>query len=250
MIGVAVFICVFVGVYMVLKVFGKNDAESLPPTMTAKPTLTIVVQPTQTLLPTATRVVATAIPGLTSVSPTVIPSITPTAKSSQTSSPTVKPSATVVSPTPSATHVPPTPSATHVAPTATPKPSATIPPTPTPNPVQNIIWRWLTVTQLSTDVETNVAGTYTISFYPDGTLSGVADCNTFSGTYSQSNGFKIRIGATTSTFCGDGSLDTEYLQLLGEVVSGGPDGLGNLALETAGGAQRMVFANGGAAVKP
>jgi hypothetical protein len=78
----------------------------------------------------------------------------------------------------------------------------------------------------------------------------VADCNTFSGTYSQSNGFKIRIGASTLTFCGDGSLDQEYIKLLDQVVSGGPDGLGNLALETAGGAQRMVFANGGAAVKP
>ena len=31
------------------------------------------------------------------------------------------------------------------------------------------------------------------------------------------------------------------------IVAGGPDGAGNLALETAGGEQRMVFKNGGAA---
>ena len=37
-----------------------------------------------------------------------------------------------------------------------------------------------------------------------------------------------------------------YLQLLSSVAAGGPDGAGNLALETAGGAQRMLFKNGGA----
>jgi heat shock protein HslJ len=236
--GIVAFACVFAGVYMTLRVFF-GDPKSLPPT--AIPSLTSL-QPTQTPLPTATRVVATVIPGLTS-SPTVMPSATlvpPTAKTSPTAtvvSPTVKPSAT-------ATVVPPTikASATNLPPTAV----------PTINPIQNIIWQWLTVTQLPTGVQTTIpnTGSYTISFYPDGSLSGVADCNTFGGTYSQSNGFLIRIGASTSTFCGEGSLDQEYLQLLGDVVAGGPDGSGNLALETAGGEQRMVFANGGAVVKP
>ena len=47
-------------------------------------------------------------------------------------------------------------------------------------------------------------------------------------------------------YCGDASLDAAYLQLLSSVAAGGPDGAGNLALETAGGAQRMLFKNGGA----
>jgi len=47
--------------------------------------------------------------------------------------------------------------------------------------------------------------------------------------------------------CGDASLDQQYLQLLGAIVAGGPDGAGGLALETAGGAQRMLFKNGGTA---
>ena len=46
--------------------------------------------------------------------------------------------------------------------------------------------------------------------------------------------------------CDQGSMDQEYLTLLGDVAAGGPDGAGGLALETAGGAQRMQFSNGGA----
>ena len=91
---------------------------------------------------------------------------------------------------------------------------------------------------------------YTISFYPDGTLSGKADCNTFDGTYSQKNGFTIELGASPQAYCSDASLDQQYLQLLSSVAAGGPDGAGGLALETAGGAQRMLFKNGGAATKP
>jgi heat shock protein HslJ len=90
---------------------------------------------------------------------------------------------------------------------------------------------------------------YTITFYPDGTLSGKADCNTFTGTYSQQNGFTIKLGATTQAYCGDASMDQQYLSLLSNVVAGGPDGAGGLALENAGGEQRMLFVNGGAATK-
>jgi hypothetical protein len=44
-------------------------------------------------------------------------------------------------------------------------------------------------------------------------------------------------------------LDQQYTQLLSNVAAGGPDGAGNLALETAGGEQRMMFRNGGAVPK-
>ena len=88
---------------------------------------------------------------------------------------------------------------------------------------------------------------YTIVFNADGTLMGKADCNNFSGTYSQQNGFKITLGPSTMAFCGETSLDSQYLQLLSNVAAGGPDGAGGLALETAGGEQRMLFKNGGPA---
>ncbi len=44
-----------------------------------------------------------------------------------------------------------------------------------------------------------------------------------------------------------GTLDLQYLILLSQVVAGGPDSAGNLALETAGRSRRMLFSNGGPA---
>jgi len=125
-------------------------------------------------------------------------------------------------------------------------------PVNTPNSIQNVIWQWMSVTNHTTNVVTTVPSpaNYTISFYPDGTLSGKADCNNFNGTYSQQNGFSIKLGASTLASCGEASLDQQYLNLLSNVAAGGPDGAGGFALETAGGEQRMLFKNGGATVKP
>jgi heat shock protein HslJ len=124
--------------------------------------------------------------------------------------------------------------------------------TPAPaNPIQGIIWQWTSVTDQSTKQTTTVPNpeNYTIIFNPTGTLEGKADCNNFSGAYSQQNGFTIQLGPTQLAYCGEASLDQQYLQLLGSVAAGGPDGAGGLALETAGGAQRMLFKNGGPAPK-
>ena len=131
-------------------------------------------------------------------------------------------------------------------------PATPVPPTAAPsNSIQNIVWQWTSVTNQTTQQTTTVSnpGNYTIVFYPDGKVSGAADCNTFTGTYSQENGFSITIGATTMAACGDDSLDAQYLALLGAVAAGGPDGAGGLALETAGGEQRMLFVNGGVATQ-
>ncbi len=88
---------------------------------------------------------------------------------------------------------------------------------------------------------------YTIVFYADGTTKGQADCNTFSGTYSQANGFAITVTPDIMAACDQGSLDQQYLNLLGDVAAGGPDGSGGLMLQTAGGAQQMLYSDGGAA---
>ena len=48
---------------------------------------------------------------------------------------------------------------------------------------------------------------------------------------------------------GEASQDQLYLALLRSMAAGGPDGASNLALETAGGEQRMLFKNGGPAPK-
>jgi heat shock protein HslJ len=117
--------------------------------------------------------------------------------------------------------------------------------------IQDIVWQWVSVTNQTTGETTTLPDpeNYTITFNPDGTLEGKADCNNFSGTYTQANGLVITLGTSTMAYCGDASLDQQYLSLLGSVVAGGPDGTGGLALENAGGEQRMLFSNGGAASK-
>ena len=107
--------------------------------------------------------------------------------------------------------------------------------------IQNINWQWSSLMDQGTPSNIPNPADYTIMFNSDGSLTGKADCNTFSGTYSQTNGFKITISTSTMAICGDASLDLMYTSLLGNVASGGPDGNGGLALETAGGAQRMTF---------
>ena len=127
-----------------------------------------------------------------------------------------------------------------------------VPPTAAPaNSITGIVWQWTSVTNQTTKETTTVPNpeNYTVIFNADGTLTGKADCNSFSGTYSQTNGFTITLGATTMAFCGEASLDQQYLALLSSVAAGGPDSAGNLALETAGGEQRMLFRNGGPAPK-
>ncbi len=117
--------------------------------------------------------------------------------------------------------------------------------------IQGIVWQWESVKNKTTG-ETNTVPdpeSYTITFNEDGTLQGKADCNNFNGAYSQESGFSIKIGASTMAYCGEASLDQQYLTLLSSVAAGGPDGSGGLALETPGGEQRMIFKNGGSAPK-
>ena len=126
------------------------------------------------------------------------------------------------------------------------KPAATSTPT---DSIQGIVWQWLSLRNKSTGETTTVPDreNYTIVFNADGTLNGKADCNSVSGTYSQETGLTITLEATTMAFCGEASLDQQYLTVLDSVVAGGPDGTGGLALENAGGEQRMLFKNGGPA---
>jgi heat shock protein HslJ len=175
--------------------------------------------------------------------------------------PTLAPaSSATLTPKPQITNTPvkPTTAPTTVASaTAKPKPTNTSPaqtnPTattaPTQDPIQLVNWEWISLKNKSTgEVKLNPDPKYyTIIFYPDGTISGKADCNAFKGNYSTNNGFKINVTGTTRMACEAGSMETEYLGLLAEVVAGGPDGNGGLALETAGGEKRMEFQNGGPA---
>jgi len=180
-----------------------------------------------------------ASPAETPQSPTLAPvnSITPTPKPVLTQTP-AKPTA-IASPT-----AKPKPTNTQVS---QPMPTSTT--APTQDPIQMINWEWISL-KIKTTGEIKLIPDpkyYTIIFYPDGSVSGKADCNTFRGNYSTSNGFKINVTSTTRMACEPDSMETEYLDLLAEIVAGGPDGNGGLALETAGGEKRMEFQNGGPA---
>ncbi len=134
------------------------------------------------------------------------------------------------------------------APAVTPAPVAA----PMSAPAQStsitgVVWQWTTLVEGGKTTTVPDPASYTIIFNVDSTVTGKADCNTFSGTYSQQNGLTIKVTPAVMSACG--TLDSQYLTLLKQVAAGGPDGAGGLALETAGGAQRMLFKNGGPAPK-
>ncbi len=136
-----------------------------------------------------------------------------------------------------------------VAPASAPVPTKA-PPTAAPasaagTSITGIVWQWTTLVEAGKTTAIPNPASYTIVFNTDGTVKGKADCNTFSGTYSQANGFTIKVTPDVMSACG--TLDSQYITLLDQVAAGGPDGAGGLALETAGGAQRLTFQNGGPA---
>lgn len=112
-----------------------------------------------------------------------------------------------------------------------------------------IVWQWESLAiQGGESTTVPDPSAYTLIFNEDGTLNGTADCNQYGGSYTTENGgIQITLGPTTMAFCGEESLDTLFLDSLGQIVAGGPDGTGNLALESGGGQRRMIFSNGGTA---
>jgi heat shock protein HslJ len=91
----------------------------------------------------------------------------------------------------------------------------------------------------------NVAGDSvpTIEFAADGTASGNAGCNTFTGPY-ESDGSKLTIGplATTKMACNavKSAIESQYLERLGN-VAGYKFVAGRLVLEDSGGTTVLLF---------
>jgi heat shock protein HslJ len=124
-----------------------------------------------------------------------------------------------------------------------------------PDGMTDIVWQWLSVDSTGAGGEqVTVANPadYTVIFRAGGGMSGQADCNNFEGTYTTGDGgaMTIAIAHSTDESCGEDSLDREFLDLLSGVAAGGPDGAGGFAMTTIGGADYMLFSNGGPAAAP
>ena len=118
-----------------------------------------------------------------------------------------------------------------------------------PDAVTDVVWEWVSVADQVARETTEVPNpeNYTLILREDGTFSGTADCNQISGTYTNDSGYSFTVGPSTMAACAPDSMDQQYIQLLNNIAAGGPDGIGGFALETAGGAERMKFRNGGVA---
>jgi len=109
--------------------------------------------------------------------------------------------------------------------------------------VQGTSWEWTAMKETSPASQSVVPNpaSYTIIFNNDGTLTGQADCNQFSGSYTVANGqMSILLGPTTMAECGPESLYGIFLAKLPAVDGYSLQG-NDLTLTFGGGAGEMMF---------
>jgi heat shock protein HslJ len=117
-----------------------------------------------------------------------------------------------------------------------------------PGEITGIQWQWAELTETEPASQSLVPDpqNYVLILKADGSASIKADCNMVSWTYTlEGNSLSFNtLGPSTLAFCGEESLDQQYLDLLGK---GGTVSLedGRLVLELNDNAGRMVFNNGG-----
>ena len=115
--------------------------------------------------------------------------------------------------------------------------------------ILNVVWQWSDVVEGSPAVEAVVPNpeNYTVTLHHDGRASLKADCNQVQVTYTidGDNLTFNMLGPSTLAFCGEQSLDTQFLGLLSSVNSWALDGIA-LQMSTSTGAT-MSYNNGGPA---
>ena len=134
-------------------------------------------------------------------------------------------------------------------PTSIPEPTAAPAPQTDVANITDILWKWEAFQDSAgqNDISVPNPDDYTLTFLPGGELSIKADCNTVGGSYTaQGASLAIELGAATMAYCGDDSLDQQYLSLLGQVSAFVLDG-DRLMLNLQADAGNMVWANGGPA---
>lgn len=140
---------------------------------------------------------------------------------------------------------------TGAAPTPTPEPAA---PQTSEEPaadavITDILWKWESFqdTAGENNITVDNPDQYTLVFRADGTVTIQADCNSVSGTYTRDgSSLQIALGPSTMAFCGENSLDEQFLGKLagaGTFVMDGDKLVINLMADSG----NLVFANGGPA---
>jgi len=110
--------------------------------------------------------------------------------------------------------------------------------------ITNIKWQWAgTVGTSSNQFVVPNKEQYTLEFLPDGTYSMTTDCNSGSGNYTlDGQSLAIEPGMITLVYCGEQSLEPQYLSLLGSVQSMTLED-GQLLLSVGNNSEKMVFIN-------
>jgi len=115
-----------------------------------------------------------------------------------------------------------------------------------PAELLDAVWQWreLAETEPASRSLTPRPENYTLTFRSDGSLEIQADCNRAAGSYVVAGeAFRLLLGPSTMAYCGDTSLDQQYLELLGSV-----DGFslidGRLQLHLQDDAATMTFETG------
>ncbi len=153
---------------------------------------------------------------------------------------------------PSEPEIPPATTEVAEVPLLVPQPTETLPLGPlsvTPSVISGTLWEWVELLETDPPSEWVVPDpeNYTLVFDSGGGVSLQADCNLLAGTYSLvDDSLGIELGASTTAFCGDESLDQLLLETLASVRSVELD-TGRLVLYLEGGAGQLEFYDGGQA---
>ena len=114
-----------------------------------------------------------------------------------------------------------------------------------------ILWQWQDLLETEPAAQSVVPNPedYNIVFLDDGAMAIQADCNNVSASYLLDSGqLRIILGPSTMAFCGEESLDAQFLNLLSKTTSGSVEE-DRLKLYTSEGAT-MGFNDAGPATAP
>jgi heat shock protein HslJ len=109
--------------------------------------------------------------------------------------------------------------------------------------VTGIEWQWSGLIETMPAAQSVVPDpeNYTLLLQPDGALHIRADCNMVGGSHTlEGDSLTITLGPSTMAYCGEHSLDQQYLKLLSNVDGYGIED-GQLVLTLQADAGRMIF---------